>query len=344
MSKIYLFSVISTLILSFFYIKSDNKKIWVGLIILMLVLISGLRVDSTLYSDEWNYRYAFESYGKMSFNALDLNLLKEPGFTLLNYFIAQLTHNSQFLILICAFITNLSIIVFLFRYSNNFLFSLFLYITGGTFFSSMNIMRQYLAIAIILFGFQYILNKDLKKFMIFVLIAFLFHKSAIIALFFYFLINSSLINKHKIISFFIIIFIFFNFNNFLSLLSNSGYGNYVESFGSDGYGVGIIRIAFWTMLYLLILFFQKANDINSIKDKFLNAVYTSFSILILSAKYVFIARLDYFNCCSLIMIPTIPNSFRQKKFVKYLICLLFFIYGWYLTRTNNMTNLLFTFI
>lgn len=310
----------------------------------MLVLISGLRVDSTLYSDEWNYRYAFQGYTKMNFNSLDLNILKEPGFTLLNYFIAQITDNSQVLIFLCAFITNLSFVLFLYRYSNDFTFSLFLYITGGTYFSSLNVIRQYLAIAIILFGFKYLLTQDLKRFTPFVLIAFLFHKSAVIAFIFYFLINSSLINKHKLISFFFIIFIFLNFNSLLNLLSNSGYGNYVESFSTEGYGVGIIRIAFWSLLYLVILLFQKSNDINSIKDKFLNCIYISFSILILSAKYVYVARLDYFDCCSLVVIPTIPYSFREKKFVKISLYLLFFIYGWYLTRSNNMTNILFTFI
>lgn len=344
MSNIYLFSIISTMLLAVLYNRSRNKKLCLGLIILMLVLISGLRVDSTLYSDEWNYRHAFQGYTNISFNALDLNILKEPGFTLLNYFIAQITDNSQVLIFLCACITNLSFVLFLYRYSNEFTFSLFLYVTGGTYFSSMNVIRQYLAIAIILFGFKYLLTQDLKRFTPFVLIAFLFHKSAVIAFIFYFLINSSLISKHKLISFLFIIFIFLNFNNLLNLLSNSGYGNYVESFSATGYGVGIIRIAFWALLYLVILLFQKAKDINSIKEKFLNCIYTSLSILIISAKYVYIARLDYFNCCSLVVIPTIPYSFREKKLVKMSLYLLFFIYGWYLTKSNNMTNILFTFI
>ena len=187
MSNMYLFSIISTMLLAVLYNRSRNKKLCLGLIILMLVLISGLRVDSTLYSDEWNYRHAFQGYTNISFNALDLNILKEPGFTLLNYFIAQITDNSQVLIFLCACIINLSFVLFLYRYSNDFTFSLFLYVTGGTYFSSMNVIRQYLAIAIILFGFKYLLTQDLKRFTPFVLIAFLFHKSAVIAFIFYFL-------------------------------------------------------------------------------------------------------------------------------------------------------------
>lgn len=346
MSSIYLFSILIVLLLSYTYnnVKTDfQKKICLFLIILILVLISGLRVDPTLYSDEWNYRNFFNDFTKISFESMDLGLTKEPGFTLLNFFIAKLTHNSQMLIFICALFTNLSFILFLNKYSKQFTFSLFLYIAGGSFFSSMNIIRQYLAMAIILFGFQHILNNDLKRFSIFVFIAFLFHKSAILGFFFYYLINSSIIKNHKIISFILVTIILLGFNSILSLFANSGYGNYVESYGDSGYGVGIIRVLFWEIIYVMILYFKRY-DTGYIENKFLNSIFISLSILLISMRYVFIARLDYLNSCSLTQIPEISCYFKQKRLVKCTIYFLFFIYGWYLTKDNIMTNLLFGFL
>lgn len=346
MNKAYLVTLVIILFLSYLYDKTKipfQKKVLVFLILLSLLLISGLRVDSTLHSDEQNYRYLFQTFEGVNFSALKLSFFDEPGFRLLNWGLANLTHDPQSLIFICALITNLSFILFIYKYSEYFTFSLFLYITSGMFFSSMNIMRQYLAMAIILFGFKYVISKDIKKFCIYVVIGFLFHKSAIIALFFYFVLNSSILDKHKLFSFFIIILVMVSFQSILDLFANSAYGNYVEDFAEKGYGTGIIRIIFFSILYFIVLWKEKMliSKLN-IERIFFNATFVSWAIILLSGIYVYVARLDYFNCCTLLLIPTIPYCFKQKdrKLVKSSIYILFFIFGWYSTLNLTIYNLL----
>lgn len=347
MNKMYLITLVVVLTLSYLYDKSKmiiQKKWFVFLIFVSLVFISGLRIDNTLYSDEWNYRYAFQALEGVPFESLNISLFDEPGFTVLNWGLANLIHDSQSLIFICAFVTNLSFVLFIYKYSKDFTFSIFLYITSGMFFTSMNIVRQYLAIAIILFGFKYIISKDIKKFSLYVLIAFLFHKSAISALFFYYILNSNIIEKHKVFSFFIIILSMIGFDSILQLFSNSLYGHYAESFSEMGYGSSFIRITFYSIFYIIILWKEKLIRYMMNIDKiFFNSIFVSWGILLLSGIYVFVARLDYFNCCSLLLIPMIPYCFtkRDRILVKSGIYCLFFIFGWYLTLNFNIQNSIF---
>ena len=66
----YFFTVFTVIFLAFLEKKVENKiykKFFFFLLVLMLIVISGCRVDSTLYSDEWNYRQSFTTISQMSF-------------------------------------------------------------------------------------------------------------------------------------------------------------------------------------------------------------------------------------------------------------------------------------
>lgn len=346
----YFFTVFVTLFFSFLENRVTNKtykRLLISLLVLILILISGLRVDNTLYSDEWNYRQSFNTISQLSFQELKLSLTDEPAFLILNWVLSRFINDSQIIIFVCSAIINIIYINFIYKYSKNVSFSLYIYVCSGLFFTSMNIIRQYLAFAIVLAGFKHLINKEIIKYTIYVLIAFLFHKSAIIALLYYFVLNSSFIIKHKIVSVVFIALILVNFNNLLNMFQNSFYGDYVQEFGSSGYGVGLLRILFWSIIYLFILW--KSRYLNRKFENieiFIKTCFVSFSILLISSQYVYVARLDYFQICSVIVIPFIPYVFKQRDrwIITISICSLFFLYGWYQTLGFNMSNLFFTFL
>ena len=58
--------------------------------------------------------------------------------------------------------------------------SIFLFFTLGYYFSSMNVVRQYVAVAILFWASKYIWEKKWKKFLFFIIVATGFHTSAII--------------------------------------------------------------------------------------------------------------------------------------------------------------------
>lgn len=85
-------------------------------------------------------------------------------------------------------ITHVFIILFIWLYmrdSENLCISIFVFMFSAAFNISMNIMRQYIAIAICAYAIKYIEEKKLIKFCIWVFIAFLFHSTAIIFLLIY---------------------------------------------------------------------------------------------------------------------------------------------------------------
>ena len=67
--------------------------------------------------------------------------------------------------------------------------SLFLLLTGGYYFSSLNSIRYYLVLAISLYSMKYVLRKEYGKFILWILVAATFHKSVLVVIPIYLLAN-----------------------------------------------------------------------------------------------------------------------------------------------------------
>lgn len=71
--------------------------------------------------------------------------------------------------------------------SDDYRLSVLFYFVTGVYFDAYNGLRQYIAVSICFYAMKYILNKDAKRYFLAVLIAFLFHKSALFFVPVYFL-------------------------------------------------------------------------------------------------------------------------------------------------------------
>lgn len=350
--KLYLFSLfVSTLFSALVTAERKNKKlsyVYLAFLILTLVLISGFRVDQSLYSDEYNYRHDFQELIGVPFFNINWMSENEPGFTLFNWFLANTTHNSQSLILLTSIFINIVNILFIYKYSNSFVMSMFIYVAGGSFFTSMNIIRQYFANAIVLCGFKYIQRKEFFKYALFVIVAVTFHNSALLCLFYYFILNIELENKYvKVASIIGASAVMFGFSSFMQLFSYTTYGDYIESYATTGYGVGWVRIIFWGAFAVFIYYYRKKIFRGSkIPRSLIMSYFLSCLILLMSRLYVFIARLDYFSISNQVIVPEVRKVFNKNSKVVVSVCIyfIFFIYGLYLTRILNIKNLIFTFL
>lgn len=130
--------------------KLSNKKMILWILILVLSILSGFRgydvgTDTKHYTRIFNFIY----YGGTS--------SLEFGFVYSTEFLMNIFKDVQYLFFIYAFFTNAFIIHRLWDFKNvaSFSFMCFLYI--GIFFpESMNILRQYLALAIVFWGTRYL--------------------------------------------------------------------------------------------------------------------------------------------------------------------------------------------
>ena len=82
----------------------------------------------------------------------------------------------------CAILTTLLVFLAIFRQSRWPVLAAFLYVFAGDYFLSLNVMRQYVAVALVLFAVPYVRERRLLPFLGCVAVAFLFHRSALLLL------------------------------------------------------------------------------------------------------------------------------------------------------------------
>jgi hypothetical protein len=164
----------------------ENQKFTIISLVSIFIfsLVIGLRYyvggDYVGYLDDYNSFNIANSFKDSRY---------ELGYYSLMYFLKFLSLSYPFLFITVSFLQ----ILFVYKWAKNYKYLLpwivFFYFTTLYLFESMNVMRQALAFSILLFSTIYIQKTQLIRFILFVLLAASFHKSALIFVIFYFLIN-----------------------------------------------------------------------------------------------------------------------------------------------------------
>lgn len=162
--------------LGFAYLaQKKNKKGYLFLLVAILTFAAGFRgvscgVDTPAYYEHiikgFPYHWQF----------------REEGFRLISNYFMITFQNPQLVFVFCAFVTNLLILLRIWDFKDeaNFGFMTLLYLLLY-YSNSMNIMRQYVAVALIFYGTRY-LHKNKILFIPFVVAAFFMHRSSLLAL------------------------------------------------------------------------------------------------------------------------------------------------------------------
>lgn len=146
-----------------------------------LFLLSGFRFNvGTDYLPYIKWFEGINSGGKTYF---------EPGFTYLNKFIGFYTTKAQFVFIISSLITLLLIYAAIRKSSRYAALSVFLFCSMSFIFYSFNTTRQFIAIGISLFAWRYLVERDVLKYAASIALASMFHKTALLLIPVYFVIN-----------------------------------------------------------------------------------------------------------------------------------------------------------
>lgn len=350
---IYLGIVTFLIVLNIFLhpINSNLKrKTFLRISFLLLALVAGVR-NNTVGIDTFQYYKNFKVISNLSF--LEFGSMRyEYGFSLVCKLLSYISSNPQILILVTSIFTNFCVMRFLYLNSKNVAFSVYTYILLNYYFSYMNIMRQAIAIAIILLFFEYLKKDEKAKFIIGVILASLFHFSAIVCLSFLFLekIKYKKSYKYIIVPVFLILFIFGR-DLFLVIAQNSErFSIYIGSeFDVSNYFGALINF----VVSILILFFGiyiNRFDKESIEKNENNKewmlyfklmiCYAAFTLLEMRVS-IFNRITPYFSVYTLIWIPNNLLKIKKAKdrfFTSFLIfvflllyCLIIMIYrpNWY---------------
>lgn len=293
-----------------------------------LVLVSGLRNS---IGDTYYYMHA---YTVTTFTFEEVMNQKDIGFGLLQVLLQKISDDPQILIFTTALITNVLIVLVLRQYSRQLELSVFVFIASGLFLVSMNGIRQFLAAAIIFAAMSYILNGNWKKFFLIVIIASLFHQSALILLPVYFIVRQKAWTRTTILLLIVAVFIVIGFDEFLSfvfsIMGDSQYSNY-QTF--DEGGANFLRIAVYAApLVLAFIGKEKLRDIFPKSDIIVNLSLLNVIFMIIATQNWIFARFTiYFGLYHLILIGWIVKLFREKdqKLLYLVILACYTIYFYY---------------
>lgn len=246
--------------------RSNEKRRILFLIIALLPLALMCMFHSYKIGNDSPVYYAlYKSMKTMSFKDAFFNKRYETGYMILVWVLTRIFSNPQWLFIVTGlfFITTLGI--FIFKFSRSPGLTIILCVEMLILDSWLCINRATIAVGILLIAFTFLVDKKPIKFAITVLIATLFHNSALIFIITYPIVNyyEKFINKgnssfkFELITLAIVLVLFVLFNIllgvFLALFSSSYYATYANSPYMNGQArisATINSILYFGMLFL----------------------------------------------------------------------------------------------
>ncbi len=145
-------------------------------IFLLLTGVSACRI--AVGNDYWVYRFQFNLIMQ------GRHVSYEPGFNLVVWVIQTLLGYDNYLPVFAFFsiVTCFFFVKAMYDQAEDFAFALFLLLTGGYYFNSLNSVRYYLVLAIALYAMKYVLRREYGKFLFWIVLAAMFHKTVLLVL------------------------------------------------------------------------------------------------------------------------------------------------------------------
>ncbi len=172
-------------------VKKDGTRFFLLLVCIELVIFTGLR-GHTVGADTLTYLNALKHYTGISLSEVFTAKLVWPfdfevGYFLLTKLCGYLYLPPTVFLFIIAVAIYIPTFIYIYKNSSHPYISVLIYFAFGFFSYSLGIFRQFIAIGIVLCALRHIEKKEFIKYLIAVLIAMLFHLTAVIALPLYFL-------------------------------------------------------------------------------------------------------------------------------------------------------------
>ncbi|GEM_PF-6138402 len=307
-------------------LRGKNKQLGATLNGIQLFLILAFR-DITLGADLSNYSGGYQFISSLSFGELikRLHLFNvadlvypyayESGYCVFNWICSKIGLSFHGFLVVCSAFIIISVTKFISKYSLNEWLSFSLFLGLGMYEYSFGILRQTLAVAILLFAFDCAIEGKTKKFLLLVFLAFTMHRIAILFCIIYFL-SRVQINKNKMIRYVGICAIFVIFSNLIYekviafVLAKIGKSTYINI----TFKINNQIILMFAISIIIILFI----DFEIFKEKELNIFMWSFlcaiPIEILGMNNDGFARaVEIFYIAIIVLLPNIVTLYGKKN-------------------------------
>ncbi|ETT41437.1 polysaccharide polymerase [Paenibacillus sp. FSL R7-269] len=304
----------------------------------LLLAISSFRGSFT--TDYTNYVYLFERYNQYGFfDVFRVGFPQEKGYIFLNRLIGLFTSNPLYLFITVSFVTLYGFYSQIRKYSIYVSLSVIMFVTVGSYYTSFNTMRQILAVSIIFAGSKFLYDRKLLKYCLVVILAAFFHKSSLIMIPFFFILNLKIKFKNLVIVALALVLSTLYLDSIITFIQRAFYSVYTNNvYGTTGFS---FKNAFLPiMIMIFCLFNYKKIDLNNTINKiWMNAVifYAFFSILGLKVQLT--QRIsEFFAPYALLLIPLIFSKIKNNALKGIYLCGLMFFLILYNYVTLNGTG------
>lgn len=254
-------------------------------------------------------------------------------YTLLNKFVCIFTSDYVGIFILTAILFSYLIFKGIYEQSENITFSIYLLVCTGYYFCFLNGMRQLIAAAILMLSIKYIQEENIKKFLLCIVFASLFHASALVFLPVYFL-NKIELNNFKRIA---IVATFFILSKSLSsiilnVISYTKYAYHLTNINAER--LGYISTLMGVIIFIFTCFWNEDVKNNIYLDLQMIALCTQAFIGIIPSAN----RIGwYFGISTIILIPNVLESRKDnnRKYLMLSIAILYFIYFVYIIGVKN---------
>lgn len=228
------------------------------------------------------------------------------------------------------------------RYSKDPWMSMIIFVTFPLFYlNSFSVIRNFSAIAIVLYASRFIIEKKIVKYIIVIMIASQFHKSALIGFVFYPLKNVRLTNL-SMLTILLISPIIGEVMRFIVKIFIPQYSIYLNKTVNQE---GTKAIIIFLLLAIIIMLLKKYIKITDVSESFFifynNFIYGLLIYIIFFETGTMGHRLSLYGTIgSIILIPEIINLFKSKKerfMIKSVVYLFFAIFFFYIINLGRST-------
>ena len=315
--------------------KKNKVVVWFFFAFVLFFLI--IRHES-VGVDIKNYLNFFRQASSLSFKEIFTFYEEEHLYYLLNKIVSIFTDNKQIFLATIAILCVIPV-ARLYSKSENALLTIAIFLIGSNFDMLFSGLRQSLAIAIVAISYKYIKEKKFLKFLLIVLIAFFFHKSAFIALLLYPVYHMK-ITRTKAVLFVPIIGVVFVFNKPIFEFLFQFLGEYGEKYGMEETGAYMMIILF----ALFVLFSYIVPDESKMDKETIGL--RNIMILALTMQTFALAssmamRMNYYNIMFIpLLLPKITNRCHDKnrktyQFIEVGLIVFFILYYFYRAHTGE---------
>lgn len=309
--------------------------------ICVLIFVAGFRYR--VGTDFGGYYLSYDRYAKEFFE--HLITLDEPGFRFICWITVLLKGNGTTAIFLSTAITVFLFLKTIYKNTDCLVTATLLYVFLGCWHGSFNGVRQYLASAVIFSGIRFIKEKKFWKYALIVFIAFLFHKSAILMIFAYFVAHNKINLKNIIILVLASLIVLASFTEVVEITGFilqedlSDEGTYLTA------TVNVFRVlvAIAPAVFFLIVYWKK--EMTAEQRMWLNLLILNGIIMLATSNSTYFARMGiYTDTFTAIAIPELSKKFgfKNRIIIKSMILLLYMVFWFYeISISSALNNFMF---